>query len=339
MALASCHPAWWHPAGGSRLGAPGASTLPCPVLSPAQFFSQFFMTCYPSTGFLPLGHSIRRDSGVTRFIPLSPKWEQQDSTALGGGLGHHSQHPAPIPLQGPTSQLWLFHGSSHWRGDVRGGQTQGAGGKGSARCVSLSPPGPIPLIYLHIKGLFSFPSTAGARQTERSLSSYFSLGAGPGGHLRPKSPACLRNPSGISPRMGFPELPAPGFVPKPRAWQIRNGSLSCCRPRASGAKVSSPTPNTLTSTILSWIRVWRHCLGSGLQLCLTLECRRKGPYGPANLAAIKDIHYAIMNRLRRARHWVTGAAPQPVLKDRDVYCPGHWPLHRPAPNPASLTAD
>lgn len=133
--------------------------------------------------------------------------------------------------------------------------------------------------------------------------------------------------------------PGPGFVPQPRAWQIRNCSLSRCRPGAAGAKVSSPTPNTLTSTIIFWIRVWRHCLGSGLQLCLTLECRRKGPDGPANLAAIRDIHYAIMNRLRRPRHRVTGTAPQPVLKDRDSYCPGHWTLHRPGPNSASLIAE
>lgn len=133
--------------------------------------------------------------------------------------------------------------------------------------------------------------------------------------------------------------PGPGFVPQPRAWQIRNCSLSRCHPGAAGAKVSSPTPNTLTSTIIFWIRVWRHCLGSGLQLCLTLECRRKGPDGPANLAAIRDIHYAIMNRLRRPRHRVTGTAPQPVLKDRDIYCPGHWTLHRPGPNPASLIAE
>lgn len=46
-----------------------------------------------------------------------------------------------------------------------------------------------------------------------------------------------------------------------------------------------------------------------------------------------------MNRLRRARHWVTGAAPQPVLEDRDIYCPGHRPLYRPGPNPASLIAE
>lgn len=321
-------------AGGTRGVHPA---LPCALSSPI-FFPNFY-DVLSFNRISPLGSQHQKRFRSHQIHSSLPKVGTAGFYSTGGVLGHHSQHPAPIPLQGPTSQLWLFHGSSHWRGDVRGGQTRGAGGKGSARCVSLSPPGPIPLIYLHIKGLFSFPSTAGARQTERSLSSYFSLGAGPGGHLRPKSPACLRNPSGISPRMGFPELPAPGFVPKPRAWQIRNGSLSCCRPRASSAKVSSPTPNTLTSTILSWIRVWRHCLGSGLQLCLTLECRRKGPYGPANLAAIKDIHYAIMNRLRRARHWVTGAAPQPVLKDRDVYCPGHWPLHRPAPNPASLTAD
>lgn len=59
-----------------------------------------------------------------------------------------------------------------------------------------------------------------------------------------------------------------------------------------------------------------------LQLCLTFECRRKGPYGSANLAAIKDTNYAIINRLRRARDWVTGTAPQPVLKDGDIYSTG-----------------
>lgn len=63
---------------------------------------------------------------------------------------------------------------------------------------------------------------------------------------------------------------------------------------------------------------------------------QKGPYGPANLAAIKDINYAIINRLRHVRDRVTCAAPQPVLKDEDIYCPGHWPLHRPVPNLASL---
>lgn len=63
---------------------------------------------------------------------------------------------------------------------------------------------------------------------------------------------------------------------------------------------------------------------------------QKGPYGPGNLATIKDINYAIINRLRRARDWVTCAAPQPVLKDEDGYCPGHWPLHGPVPNLASL---
>ena len=75
------------------------------------------------------------------------------------------------------------------------------------------------------------------------------------------------------------------------------------------------------------------------QPCLTFECRRKGPCGPANLAAIKDINYAIINRLRRARDWVTGTAPQPVLKDGDIYYPGHWPLHGPVPNPGSLIAE
>lgn len=75
------------------------------------------------------------------------------------------------------------------------------------------------------------------------------------------------------------------------------------------------------------------------QPCLTSECRRKGPYGPANLAAIKDINYAIINGLRRARDWVTDAAPQPVLKDGNIYCPGHQPCHRPVPNPASLIAE
>lgn len=165
------------------------------------------------------------------------------------------------------------------------------------------------------------------------------LGQVPEDTCTSESTAWLRNPSGFNPKMGFPEPPDPGFVPKPRAWQIRNRSLSCCRPDASGAKVSSPTPNMLTSTIIFWIRVWRHCLGSELELCLTLECRQKGPYGPANLAAIKDIHYAITNRLRHARHWVIGTAPQPVLKDRDIYCPGLWPLHRPGPNPASLIVE
>lgn len=183
------------------------------------------------------------------------------------------------------------------------------------------------MIYLQIKGLFSFPSTAGARQTERSLSSYFPLGPGAEGHLRPRKPCLAQESQGDQPQNGLPRTPAPGFVPKPRAWQVRNRSLSCCRPGASGAKVSSPTPNMLTSTIIFWIRVWRHCLGSGLQFCLTLERRRKGPFGPANLAAIKDIHYAIANRLRHVRYWVIGAAPQPVLKDR-----GHllsWTLATP----------
>lgn len=53
------------------------------------------------------------------------------------------------------------------------------------------------------------------------------------------------------------------------------------------------------------------------QPSLTFVCRRKGCRGPANLAAIKDVNYVINNKLRRVRD--CRPAPQPVLKDRDVY--------------------
>lgn len=169
--------------------------------------------------------------------------------------------------------------------------------------MSLSLPGPIPLVYLQIKVYFPFPGLQVLDKQSKASGATSRLGQVPEDTCTPESPAWLRKRGGTSPKMGFPFPSAPGFVPKPKARQTRNRSLGCCRAGASGAKGSSPTPNTFTSTIIFWIRVWRQCLGSGLQLCLTLECRRKGPCGPANLAAIKDIHYAITNRLRRVRHW------------------------------------
>lgn len=152
----------------------------------------------------------------------------------------------------------------------------------------LSPPGPIPLIYLQIKGLFSFPSTATARQTQQSLLSYFPLGPGAGGRwwhlcLRPwKTPSApqtrLRIHSGLSPKAssppGLPQTLCLGF---------------CAQNEGVGDQelVVEPLPSQccqcqdfqLYPRLLFWglglgVTVW----AQASQLCLTSECR-KAPMG------------------------------------------------------------
>lgn len=134
---------------------------------------------------------------------------------------------------------------------------------------------------------------------------------------------------------GSPKPPALPFVAKPTVGnQELVAELLPPVPRFPALPQARSDP-VLFFGLGFGVTVW----AQALQLCLTFERKRKGPYGSANLASIKDINYAIINRLRYARDWVTGAVPQPVLKDGDVYCPGHRPLHGPVPKPAGLIAE
>lgn len=180
-----------------------------------QLFFFIFYDTPPCNMVVPHRYSSRRDSAVTKSIPATP-------------FAQESQWP---PGEASRPHHWGFcHWSQHR--DLHGG-----GENPHAVCVAqtnpaegllsrLSPPGPIPLIYLQIKGLFSFPSTATARQTQQSLLSYFPLGPGAGGRwwhlsLRPwKTPSApqtrLRIHSGLSPKASSP----PRAPPNPLPWVL-----------------------------------------------------------------------------------------------------------------------
>ena len=97
------------------------------------------------------------------------------TTSLGGGWGatltiqHPSHHgdcqcwPAPqlIPPEEPVLEEDKDRGGGENPSMVCACTNEPGGGLLS----QLSPPGPIPPIYLQIKGLFSFPRAATARQT------------------------------------------------------------------------------------------------------------------------------------------------------------------------------
>lgn len=180
------------------------------------------MACYPSTGFSPLGHSVRRDSEVTRCIPLSEKWEKPEFHLTGGILGYHAHHPAPIP----TSRPWLLQADPAGGAGVGGGQAPGRGrGRSSTACVCPCWPRS-PAVFADIKVYFPFP----ALQVPDELSEASASRSGQAPEdLHPESPACRRNPAGISPGTGFP-FPLLRVCAQAEGRQSRNGRQAAAVP-------------------------------------------------------------------------------------------------------------